>query len=74
LNLGGALTGACNEHLFLQGAGSDTTGGTEEGSEVTGNLTADDAHGWALIVILIDRVCLLVFSFVYLFLFARCLV
>jgi predicted small secreted protein len=73
LNLAAALTAACNEHLFLQGAGSDRTGGTEEESELTGNLPADDTHGWNPIIILLDRVCFIVFTLVYLFLFARCL-
>lgn len=73
LNLATALMGACTEHLFLQGAGSDRTEGTEE-SEPIGTLPADDTHGWALIAILVDRVCFLVFTLVYLFLFARCLV
>ncbi|XP_023726354.1 neuronal acetylcholine receptor subunit beta-3 isoform X2 [Cryptotermes secundus] len=59
--------------LSAEGAGSDRTGGTEE-SEPIGNLPADDTHGWALIAILVDRVCFLVFTLVYLFLFARCLV
>jgi hypothetical protein len=65
--------GACNDNLFLQGAGSDRTGETEEGSELIGNPPADGTQDWALIAILVDRVFLLVFILVYLILFARCL-
>jgi hypothetical protein len=57
----------------LQGAGSDRTGGTEDGSELIGTLPADGTHGLALIAILLDRVSFLVFALVYLFLFASCL-
>jgi hypothetical protein len=60
--------------VFLQGAAPDRTGGTEEETQLTETLPADDKYDWTVIAIMIDRLLFVLFTFVYLSVFVRCFV
>jgi len=63
----------CISFLF-QEPGSGNVEETEGGSEIARTFPENKTQGWALVAVLLDRICFLVFTLLYLFFIVRCFV
>jgi hypothetical protein len=61
-------------YSFFQGAGSGNVEETEGGTEIAKTFPENKKQGWALLAILLDRICFLMFTLLYLFFIVRCFV
>ena len=59
---------------FFQGAGSGNVEETEGGPEIARTFPENKTQGWALLAVLLDRVCFIVFTLLYLCFIVRCFV
>jgi len=64
----------CIPFFFFKGAESGEGEETEGGSEIARTFPENKKQGWALLAVLLDRICFLMFALLYLLFIVRCFV